>query len=226
MAALRDLARCRGCLRALGRRAQAGLCGRCWSLLTPLDEDRCPRCALVHPGDACADPVAWHWGDALWDYHGGLGSLLVPAIKQGELGWKAALLRRAGRATLPRWTTRCDLVCNAPTARLRRWVRGFDLAEEAAAVFAVRLGIPFHRVLRKPFYAPAQASLSEARRRRMGAQVSLVPGAEVEGRSVLLVDDVWTTGATLLRCARVLDGHGVREVAVLALFRAGRRGGN
>jgi len=226
MSCLRELLRCRNCLGELGEGTQAGLCGRCWSLLTPLPEERCPFCALVHAwGDPCADPVAWSWGDALWDYHGGLGSLLVPAIKRGELGWKHALLGRARQASLPPWTRGFDLVCHAPTARLRRWWRGFDLAEDAAALFAKRLGAAFRSVLRKPFYTRAQASLPQAQR-RAGAHVTLARGQEVAGSAVLLVDDVWTTGTTLLRCARVLDGAGAREVAVLALFRAGRRGGN
>lgn len=222
-----DLMRCRGCLGPLDPEAQAGLCGRCWSLLTPLPEERCPLCALAHPwGDPCPDPVAWSWGDALWDYHGGLGALLVPAIKRGEHGWRQALLARAGRAPLPHWTRGYDLVVNAPTAGLRRWRRGFDLAEETAELFARRLGAAFRRALRKPVYTRAQASLTQSERRRMAANVTLARGEDVEGGSVLLVDDVWTTGATLLRCARVLGAAGARDVAVLALFRAGRRGGN
>lgn len=227
MSILPELARCRGCLGALDRDAQAGLCGRCWSLLAPLPEERCPRCALAHPsGEPCPDPVAWSHGDALWDYHTGLGALLVPAIKRGEHGWRKALLGRARGAPLPHWTRGYDLVVYAPTAGLRRWSRGFDLAEEAAELFARRLGAAFRRVLKKPVYTHAQANLPESARRRMGAHVSLVRGADVEGEAVLLVDDVWTTGTTLLRCARTLGAAGARDVAVLALFRAGRRGGN
>ncbi|BDU72459.1 ComF family protein [Mesoterricola silvestris] len=216
---------CRGCLGPVDGQAQAGLCGRCWSLLTPLPEERCPLCALGHGwADPCPDPVAWSSGDALWDYHGGLGALLVPSIKRGELGWMDALLERAARAPLPPWTAEATLVCSAPTARLRRWYRGFDLAERAALTFAARLGTAFGAVLRKPLYTRAQASLPQGRRRRMGPHVTLVPGRAVEGEAVLLVDDVWTTGTTLLRSAQALGAAGARDVAVLALFRAGKRG--
>jgi len=214
---------CRGCLRRLDGDAQAGLCGRCWSLLTPLPETRCPICALDHGWGLACPRVPWTWGDALWDYHGGLGALLVPGIKRGELGWKAALLARAARLPLPDWAGACDRVCSAPTAGFRRWLRGFDLAEEASALFARRLGIPFTPVLRKPLFARAQAGLPESQRRRQPARVTLGSGAGLEDANVLLVDDVWTTGTTLCRCARVLLAAGAQEVRVLALFRAGRR---
>ncbi len=191
----------------------------------PLPEERCPRCALPHGGaPACPEPVAWSRGDALWNYRSGrpaLGALLVPGIKRGELGWKAALLERARRAPLPDFAGAADLVCCAPTSLPRRWGRGFDLAEEAAALFACRLGKPFRALLRKAWFSSAQAGLSEGCRRRLPASaVSLRPGRQLHGETVLLVDDVWTTGTTLLRCAQALARAGAGDLAVLALFRA------
>jgi predicted amidophosphoribosyltransferase len=216
--------RCRGCLGVLGRGGQAGLCGRCWSGLAALPEERCPRCARVHVAGPCAEQVAWVRGDALWNYRAGrpaLGALLVPAIKRGEGAWRAALLERAGTAPLPDFAYAADLVTCVPTSWPRRWRRGFDLAEEAAAGFARRLRRPFRPLLRKAWLAPAQAGLAEGRRRRLPASaVAVRRGLRLDGEAILLVDDVWTTGTTLLRCAQALRRAGAGGLAVLTLFRS------
>ena len=186
---------CRGCLGALGQGAQAGLCGHCWSGLMELPEERCDRCALPHGwGAPCPEPVAWALGDAFWDYHAGrppLGALLVPGIKRGELGWKAALLDRVARAALPNLVQGVEVVCSAPTAFLRRWSRGFDLAEEAGTLLARRLDLPMASLLRKAWFARAQAGLPEGQRRRLGAgSVFMAGNRTLAGETVLLVDDV------------------------------------
>jgi predicted amidophosphoribosyltransferase len=213
---------CRGCLGPLGPGAEAGLCGRCWSGLEPLDEDRCPRCALAH--GTCAGPWPWIRGDALWRYRAGrppLGALLVPAIKKGEQAWLAALLDRARRAPLPDFAAGADLVCCAPTSWPRRWLRGLDLAEAAAAQVAARIGRPFRPLLRKGWFVRPQAGLPESQRRQLPASaVTVRPGRPLGGAAVLVVDDVWTTGTTFLRCAQALRRAGAGEVGVLALFRA------
>lgn len=216
---------CRGCLGPLQGRAEAGLCARCWEGLIPLPEPRCPRCALPHEaGSPCPEPVAWSLGDALWDYHGGrpaLGALLVPGIKEGELGWKDTLLGRVQAASLPDWTADVELVTWAPTAFHRRWLRGFDLAEEAARLLARRLGRPAAATLRKAMFHGRQSRRTESQRRRLPAKsVALGPGVPVRDRIVLLVDDVWTTGTTLLRCTQALQAGGAADVRVLTLFRA------
>ena len=204
-AARSALCLCRGCLRPLPEAAEAGteagteagLCPRCWAGLLPLAEERCPRCALVHGEGSCPEPTAWSLGDALWDYHGGrppLGALLVPGIKQGETGWRQALLRRL--------------------------VRGFDLGAEVAQVMARRLERPYVPLLTKAWASGRQANRTESQRRRLPHRaIRLRPRARPEG-VILLVDDVWTTGTTLLRCAQALEGGGAAEVRVLTLFRA------
>lgn len=163
-------------------------------------------------------------GDALWDYHGGrppLGALLLPGIKNGELGWRDVLLGRISGIPIPAFALDADLVTAAPTAFHRRWMRGFDLAEDVARLLARRLERPFARTLRKAWVTRRQAGRTESERRRLpGKSIRPLRGADLEGRTVLLVDDVWTTGTTLLRSAQALQAAGAKEVRILTLFRA------
>ncbi len=217
-----ELLLCRGCLKPVGR-GEAGLCLRCWEGLAPMPEDHCPRCALRHGEDGgCPEPVAWGLGAALWDYHAGrppLGELLLPGIKAGERGWMQALLGRARRAPLPEWAEDADLIVPAPTTPWRRFRRGFDLADAFARLLSARLHAPREALLRKAWRAPGQTGRPESQRRRLPKKTIRLTGA-VEEQRILLVDDVWTTGTTLLRCAQALEAGGAKEIRVLTLFRA------
>jgi len=224
-----NLMPCRACLGPLGASASAGICERCWENLAPLPEMRCPTCALVHELDtACPDACAWTQGDAFWDYHGGrpaLGALLVPAIKDGELGWRKAILSRVETVHLPEWCLETDLVTVVPSAFHRRLLRGFDLAEDAAHILATRLEKPFLQTLRRKGWSRRQALRTETQRRRLPARTmalrhGLQVRRQIQNQSILLVDDVWTTGTTLLRCSQRLLEAGAREVRVLTLFRS------
>ena len=222
-----ELLLCRGCLGLVGTGAEAGLCARCWEGLAPLPEDRCPRCALQHGEDRdCPEPVAWGLGTALWDYHAGrppFGELLLPGIKAGERGWMKALLGRAAIAPLPDWIAEVDLIVPVPTTPWRRFRRGFDLADAFARLVAERLHTPCLKALRKAWRAPSQTGRPESQRRRLPQKAIEVRDPEVlKGSTLLLVDDVWTTGTTLLRCAQALQKAGAKEIRVLTLFRAMR----
>jgi len=214
---------CRGCLGSVGEGAEAGLCARCWAGLLPLPEGRCPRCALVHAEEACPEAVAWDFGDALWDYHGGrppLGALLLPGIKQGETGWRKALLGRLAGAPLPDWVAEVDQVTSAPSSPPRSLLRGFDLGAEIGRVIAARIGRPYLPLLAKGWFSGRQAARTETQRRRLPRRaIGLRRDGAPRGRTLLL-DDVWTTGTTLLRCAQALKAGGAEEVRVLCLFRS------
>lgn len=151
-----------------------------------------------------------------------MGALLVPGIKAGEAGWRRALLGRLGQASLDRIRVEeLTLVTSVPPSPLHRLLRGFDLAEEAARLVAGRMDLPCPRLLERSLWSRRQALATASRRRRLPVRSFRVrPGIQLPAQRILLVDDVWTTGTTLLRCARALQAAGAAEVHVLALFRA------
>lgn len=117
-----------------------------------------------------------------------------------------------------------DLVVPVPMHAQRERRRGFNqavlLAREVAALSGVPLAPTALRRVRK---TAAQVGLSTDRRRaNLSAGVFSVPDpAVVAGKRVLLIDDVFTTGATVSACARALKAAGAGEVHVLTLAAGG-----
>ena len=110
-----------------------------------------------------------------------------------------------------------DLVVPVPMAKHRVKERGYNQAELLALPIAEALGCSYVPDTLERTGSVAQHDLS-ARLRRLEANQSFVlsSDAEVVGRRVLLVDDIFTTGSTLRRCAWLLKDAGAAEVVCLA----------
>lgn len=111
-----------------------------------------------------------------------------------------------------------DFVTAVPVSAARRKARGYNQAELLARAAAVRLKLPYRETLVKAVDNREQHRLSERERRKNVRGVySVVFGQEISGKSILLVDDIVTTGATLGACAGVLFGHGAAAVSCGAI---------
>lgn len=107
-----------------------------------------------------------------------------------------------------------------PLHRSREWERTFNQAERIAVEMGRYWGLPVCRVLRKAQKTLPQSSLQEgARRRNLQGAFVCKPMTKVP-RSVVLIDDVLTTGATLRECARTLRKAGARRVYGITVARA------
>ena len=95
----------------------------------------------------------------------------------------------------------------------KRNERGFDQAEETAWAVALQLGIPCLPLLTRQRYTAQQAQIDRVDRQAQEFQGVFAPvvGATVP-ESVLLVDDVWTTGTTISAAAEALKSAGVKHV--------------
>jgi len=109
-----------------------------------------------------------------------------------------------------------NLVVPVPLHRRRRRARGFNQAEELAR----HLGLEWKNVLRRTRATSSQTDLPAARRHaNVRNAFSLKRSHAVDGLTVLLVDDVSTTGATLNACAVALRRAGARDVRALTAAR-------
>ncbi len=120
-----------------------------------------------------------------------------------------------------------DLIVPAPLHWRRTLTRGFNQSALIARRLGDAAGVRYERrLLARVRHTSSQAGLSQHERRRNLRGAFRVQSREtIQGKTVLLVDDVMTTGATLSACARALKRAGAQEVRALVVARAllGRR---
>lgn len=109
------------------------------------------------------------------------------------------------------------LIIPLPLSRKRRRWRGFNQSEILAREFAANFGYSLSGGLKRIKHRPAQASLNEAKRLKNIAGVFAYAGEDLKGRTVILIDDVVTTGATLNEASLVLRAQGAARVYGLVL---------
>jgi predicted amidophosphoribosyltransferase len=182
-------------------RAGAVLCTRCSR-----------RLAAAEPLGGSGPPgLDRAWSSAS---HEGVARDLVTALKFRRLLPVAELI-----AERIEWLAPVGLLSGTivpvPTARLRTVARGFDPAAEIAAALAQRLDAPLRPCLIR---SGGGRQVGKRRAQRIGHPPQVRSRGEVP-RSVLLLDDVLTTGATLSACARALRSAGAIRVAAITFTR-------
>ena len=115
----------------------------------------------------------------------------------------------------------CDIITWVPLSRRRRRKRGYDQAKLLADELSAIYGTECRALLKKIRHNPAQSGTGSAEKRR--ANVSGVYAAVrpemIKGKSVLIIDDIVTTGSTLSECARMLHLAGAKEVKAATVAR-------
>lgn len=117
---------------------------------------------------------------------------------------------------------RPDLIMPVPLHRKKLSSRGFNQAVLLGEILSHRLKIPLDRWnLRRIRWTEPQVNLAaDDRRANVKGAFSVHESAQVNGRRILLVDDVLTTGSTVEECGKVLKAGGAVDVTVITVARA------
>jgi ComF family protein len=245
-------ASCALCKQSLLRFSSLPICESCWSAVAPQSGVLCTHCgedlglpqsSLAHLAadeprlcDLCQDkPAGFSKAVAFGRYENELRGLIHLLKYDGMQPIAKPLGRRLAStvAELPIEPGTRVLVIPVPLYRAKRRQRGFNHAERIASALVGELGHAdkSHRwamgrgVLRRQKATDSQSRLSpQGRRRNLRGAFAVSDGARVRDRVVLLVDDIYTTGATASACSRVLLRAGAKAVWVATVARTQREG--
>lgn len=207
------------------------LCAECWPAVRFLERPWCPVMGTPFPhdmgegylsGEAIADPPPFARARSAVAY-GGVASRMVQALKFSDrtdlAPWMARWMLRAASELIPD----ADLVVPVPLHRRRFFSRRFNQSAELARAFARLSGLCYGpEVLVRRRVTRRQVGLGARQREENVRGAFLVPPEgemALRGKRVILVDDVYTTGATVGAATRALKRGGAREVDVLTFAR-------
>lgn len=194
--------------------------------VSPLDEGRifCSLCRLTldEVPTVVELPETWSVNRLLSPlaYGGALAEAVIRCKHGGMPGFARPLARfAAGNVTFPSF----DIIIPVPLHRKRLAARGFNQSALMAGTLSSLTGVAWSpSILRRTRDTPSQGGRSRAERLKnmKGAfNISRKNASRLSGEKVLLVDDVWTTGATCRACATALHRAGAREVIAFTLCR-------
>ena len=223
---------CAGCGSPLDSERSRAVCSSCLLALEPISEPYCPRCGIPYPTESrtphlCGDCLG---GVHLFDraratgFYRGLLREIIHRFKYGGQTFLARPLAKILAASAKELTRlhHIDLIVPVPLHSKRLRQRGFNQASLLARYLgsALKISVDYASLKRSRWTEP-QTGLSRRQRAvNVKGAFALTRPEKIEAKSILLLDDVFTTGETVNQCVGVLkkDG-GAREVVVLTVAR-------
>lgn len=221
--------RCRICNVHLEGDGPAAVCSRCLGEITYLGTVVCRRCGMAMRSQTAASMICgvclrrappWDRAVSLVHYSTGIRQLLLRLKYQGDTTVLPALATIAEPA-LKGMDSSWELILPVPLYRRRLQLRGMNQALALANMLfpAEKEKIMTRLLMRSRATRPQTGLDGRERRRNLRGAFALAPAADVAGRRVLLVDDVFTTGTTVAECSRVLRRAGAAGIEVLTYAR-------
>jgi len=201
------------CVKKINRIKQP-VCYKCGMPLLAEEKEYCAVCIMQKDR-------GWDRGRSVFPYHGELGTALRLVKKDGIAEFVRFFAKQMKESQ--QWfisQLAPDCIVPVPLHPSKQRKRGFNQAELLAEALGKEVNLPVRLLLKKQKKTKEQKSLGKHQRMKNVADAFAVDAdalGECVPETVLLLDDVSTTGSTLTACARVLKANGVKTVAFLTV---------
>ena len=222
--------RCLGC--GIIVRRHGGYCPKCWGSLHWIHDPRCLLCGVPYPCDygvsgcyrqmpqTCLGPLMA--GRSVFVYNK-VSSQMILKLKYSDKTFMVETFGDHLMEALKTFNRTFTLLIPVPLHWRRQWIRKYNQSSLLANALSRRCGVPVaHTVLRRVLPTqPLKGGSFHKRVTALKGAFALSPKAKpiLAGQHVVLIDDVWTTGATLQSCAHVLLQGGAKSVSALTMAR-------
>ncbi|MEW6066764.1 MAG: ComF family protein [Nitrospirota bacterium] len=199
------------------------ICSSCWSKIKKYTGPSCNICAMPFSSEhskTCAQCLKKHPPFSRVINYGLYEGVIAEAINQLKFHSIKRLAKPFGKLLLSLDIPSADGIVPVPLSIKGLRERGFNQSLLIARVIAKKKKFPlFMDILLKEKETPPQIGLS-ARERLLNLKGVFKVKGNINGKRLLLIDDVMTTGATVTECSKVLMKGGAKEVIVLTLARS------
>lgn len=193
------------------------ICSGCLSKIEFIEKPICPICqrqavgGVTHPG--CRSKYGLDGLVVACRYKGSAGI----AIRSVKYKWQYDIAKVLVELLVSSFwqfsVPSMSLLVPVPLHSKRRRWRGFNQAEKIARILASQYGLSVSELLRRTRETKTQVGLRRAERlKNVRGVFALKADANIKNKDILLFDDVYTSGATMGECARVLKKAGAKSV--------------
>jgi competence protein ComFC len=222
---------CQLCGEQRATASEGYVCRRCWTQVRFIRPPFCERCGLPYPGDLTAPFECANCREMELHFNAARSAVVARGVAREAIHrykyqralwfepFLADLLIREAAPILREqpW----DFIVPVPLHSVKHREREFNQAQRLAHHLSEATGIPLnHKLLRRVMPTPTQTLLTrEQRAANMRGAFQVSDPSGLEGKRIVIVDDVFTTGATTSACAKVLKSAGAGDICVWTVAR-------
>ncbi|MEA2013563.1 MAG: ComF family protein [Verrucomicrobiota bacterium] len=216
---------CLLCGEPLDKKEFHGVCDICFSKFQTPMEPLCPLCGGENDTflDVCKECIrhdrGWKKAYTIFKYKKGARKAIQQYKYSAQTQWLPFFVK-SFFTRYPNFQKDIDVIVPIPLHWLKKLLRGFNQSELFCKIISRKAKIPCKNLLKRVKFTRKQASLSaDERQKNVKKAFASKKQHIIIGKRILLVDDVFTTGATLQQATEILINAGAESVSVLTLAR-------